>query len=118
MEDVFKTTKVKSLPVNLTTEEIDQFGRENARQVEALMNAEEAKKAAMKEHKEIVEGFKCRVRHLTGCVNSGIEWREIPIYETMDRRSGMVRVYRTDTGDQIDTRKMSDDEKQMRFGDE
>ena len=65
-----------------------------------------------KRMKETLDGLEADRRELTAVVRDKKEMRDVECVATMDPARGLVEVHRTDTGELIETRRMTDEERQ------
>jgi hypothetical protein len=77
---------------------------------------EEAKKQSATDFKERLESVDLEVNTVAREVREG-EWREIPVNQIWDYRSGNVSIMRPDTGEVLSERAMTMQERQLHFGD-
>ena len=115
METITERVKTRLLPCRLTEEEIDLRARLNSNKMQELLNAEQAAKDVAAEWKEKVKGIRANVQDLTTVVNTGVEFRDVEVYERQNHTDGTVEIIRRDTHEVIDTRSMKAHERQHRL---
>ncbi|MDR0843038.1 MAG: hypothetical protein LBP68_06440 [Acidobacteriota bacterium] len=91
-------TDEEVLPVALTQEELRIRGDELAKAVIELDEAEDAKKLADKAMKEDIDNISARANRLSRVIQSGIEHRAVPVYESVNAHLRRVEIIRRDTG--------------------
>ena len=114
MPTLTKTT-IMRLPVTLSKDEIDAFGRQNAREVENLLHATNEKKKSAAHHKDIIERLQAEVERLTAIVNTGQDERDVECEIEYDFRQNMAHITRNDTGEFVESRAMTYDERQLKM---
>lgn len=78
------------------------------------VDAEEQRQQEIKANlKAVLEGKKAKRDELASVVASGAEYRSIDVVLVFDYIEGTVTETRTDTGEQIGRRRMTEDERQM-----
>jgi hypothetical protein len=105
-----KTTR--KLPVQLTDDELQQRSQAlvgNIKQTDAL---KEEKKTATSEFKARIGACNDVTKRLTEIISSGKEERDVECEMTKDYKGGTVTVVRLDTGEVVETRPMTADERQ------
>lgn len=107
-----------SLPCRLTDEERLDFADALAEADQAVENAENAKKAAMKNHNYEVQLAQTRRSKLASIVASKTEYREVTVEEKWDYQNDKFTRTRTDTGEVIVSRRLNDDERQTQLLDD
>lgn len=113
------TTKVKrvsdSLPCRLTDEERLDFADSLAEANQAVEAAENAKKSAMKQHNYEIQLAQTRRDKLANIVASKTEYRDVTVEERWDWKADKYTRTRTDTGEVVTERRLTDDERQLEF---
>jgi len=103
----------RHLPVKLSREEREV---RSSQLVEAIAD----RNAKEFEAKAIADGFKADLKTLVARVDvlhhvlkTNVEYREVEVYEVPRPAAGMVDIHRVDTGDLVDTREMTETERQV-----
>jgi hypothetical protein len=107
---------IKTLPVKLTPDEERSKGKEAARigRECTTMHLEMAQlKIAMKQKKEALADKARAIVDLHHEINTGQEYREVQCREELDHTHLVVHTIRLDTGEVIETRAMTLDERQV-----
>lgn len=104
---------VESLPVTLTDEERLQFADALAEANQAVEVAERNKKSAMQQHQSEIRLAEARRERLAGIVASKAEYRDVTVEERWDYNNDKYTRTRTDTGEVIFERRLTDQEKQV-----
>lgn len=102
--------KTMDLECELTPLEIDQAGKQLSRRINeklALMGQHKEQKAEMKRKEEALEN---EIKRLAKAHDTGKEMRPVFIREEPDLSRAVIEVFRTDTGELVTTRPMSQDE--------
>ena len=105
-----KTTK--KLPVMLTEDEMRERGEALAESVETTAALTEEKKANDAEINGKIKTSKEITRKLSRIIASKTEDREVECEITKDFERGVVTLHRCDTGEVVETRPMTPDERQ------
>ncbi len=116
-----KTTKeTRLLQVPLTQEEQLAAGKKLAEAVRTLTNVQAQAKSAASQFKAKIDEQQAKINGLQCLISDGYELRTVPCLNVMDYTDVVVRVTRTDTGEVIEERKLTEDERQstMPFDDE
>lgn len=108
-------TKTRNLPVELTGAEIRAKGEELARTVNEQSQIEDEKKKANADFTTRLKTTSNFIFHLSNIVESGKEFREVVVTEEFFYRENVARVYRSDTGELVDTRSLTKEELQRGF---
>ena len=104
--------EIRRLPVKLTENELLIKGQELADLERQLSEVEDEKREVSKEFSGRIEGMKNRISETANTINSKQEIRDVEVAVSMDYKSLTVRVVRTDTGEIVSERLMSDKERQ------
>ncbi|MDX1934774.1 MAG: hypothetical protein SFU56_19425 [Capsulimonadales bacterium] len=107
--------RTQNLPCKLTEDEVARAARESAQAVKERLNVEGEKKEANAEFKQRLEFYSNVVNKKSDMVRTGIEWRDVEVEYRFNYELGTVRVIRTDTGECIEDRPMSPNERQMKM---
>jgi hypothetical protein len=96
-----------------TKDEIDEIAAELAQRTSELETAEDEKKAIMSDLKGRIDSLTATVRQAATKINNGYEMRNVKCEIVKDFKSGQIKHVRTDTGDIVRTKKMTDNDRQM-----
>ena len=118
-EDLCRTVKTyvvtENLKIELTPEEILAASREMARAIDELHDMEQQRKAAVELYKAKIAQANATVQINSVLVRNGYEFRKTEVRRTLDYDQGTVTSCRLDTGEIIEARPMTPDEKQLTF---
>lgn len=106
------------LPVSLTDEERLEFADRLAEANQAVENAEANRRSSMQMHSSEIKIAQARREKLNGIVASKTEYRDVVVEERWDYDNDRYTRTRTDTGQIISERRLSDKEKQLDLLDE
>jgi hypothetical protein len=96
------------LRVQFTDPEINAIAKKLAEANADLIRAEEDKKAVTTQLKAKCEGIAARVGELSGKINSGFEYRNVPVVTSFDDpKKGMKSTVRMDTGEVVECEAMT-----------
>lgn len=109
-------TITRNLKCVLTESELLVYGKEMAEQEKKAEEIEDEKAAVTKALGEQVKYHSQMARSKAKLINDGFEFREVACDQTFDYPRGLVTVTRKDTGDVIEERAMTADERQVGFG--
>ena len=110
--EAFKTL----LKCALTEKEMLAYAKEMAEISGEITAIEEDMKAVAQEFKSRLAGKSARFSAIGQRVQNGAEFREIDCVREFDYSAGLVTEIRRDTCDKLNTRAMTDDEKQGELG--
>jgi hypothetical protein len=102
-----------NLKVQLTVEEVAERADRAAAKIAERDQKEEEQKAANKHAKSVIESIDAEIRLLSNEVRSRASWRETLCERRWDYKAGTVTEVRTDTDEEISSRRMTDSERQM-----
>ncbi|MCK5236445.1 MAG: hypothetical protein KAR06_05600 [Deltaproteobacteria bacterium] len=105
----------KVLPVKLTQEEVLHYSKELAKETQDLEEIEKRKKDVMADFGSQILKHKSEVGVLSRKISTGEEYRDIECEWNFDWKDGRKRLYRTDTGELLQTDKISDYERQQKL---
>jgi len=112
-----KTAKVRrtpeSMPCKITDKERLEFADALAEASHAVDNAEAAKATALKQFTYEINLAKTRRDKLANIVASRTEYRDVVVEERWDYGTDKYTRTRTDTGEVVFERRLSDDERQL-----
>jgi hypothetical protein len=107
------------LPVKLTEEEIKVKGEELAKSIDDHTNLEKEKKSVLSDFTKRLKESSEFVRRTAKIVETGTEFRDVPVRKDFDPKKNICRIFREDTGDLVEARSMTAEEYQKElFGDE
>ena len=114
-DDLTTENKERWLPVKLTNYEL----LDKARSMSNLYNERDAlelqKSAAAKEFGEKIKNIEGEIAKLAQCVSSGFEHRSVTCEERLNFAIGEFRVTRLDTGEVLDARALTPNERQKKL---
>jgi hypothetical protein len=118
-ERVKRVTFQRQLSCALSRDQLLNKGSEQAAMLSQRDGIEAALKAAQKAGKAQIDEVEAAMRRVAGEIRDRAELRLVGCVRAHDWERGTVTEYRDDTGEEIASRRMSDDEKQreMDFGD-
>lgn len=102
--------KTQNLPVKLTQEEIKERGKQLAKTLAEKQVQEAERKHANDVFKGKISALESRAEDLARVVNNGIEYREVEVFEEPNLSDGVMRIYRRDTGELVDTKTLNQEE--------
>ena len=103
----------RNLPVKLTREERELRSSQLQETLDARDLKDSERKAAAEGYKRELEAFDTRATILRIALRTGVEYREVEVEERPRPAAGMVDIYRVDTGELVDTREMTETERQV-----
>jgi hypothetical protein len=106
------TMITRKLPVKLTREEIHHRGKRLAVLEAEITDLEFEKKEAAGNFKSLIEGRKTEVGRRTREINEEQEYRQVEIIEQKDWDTREVLTIRKDTGEVVEARPMTPEERQ------
>lgn len=109
-------TITRNLKCELTEGELLAYGKEMAEEEKKVEEAEEEKATVTKALGERIKYHSQMARNKAKLINNGYEYREVACDQTFDYPRGLVTITRKDTGDVIEERAMTADERQVGFG--
>lgn len=112
MSEISDRQVTRELPVKLTESEMADVARAMGRADEERRVMESHAKVENDRWKDRIKGLDARISDLASKAHLGMEARPVKCLETYDYRLGEVRVVRTDTGEALETRPMTSDERQ------
>lgn len=105
----------RTLPVQLTADEVDQRAREHAGVFDIYASIESSKKIANAQFGAQLKALRLQLDHLSDVVKTQMEDREVECYEQSDYRSCRVVLIRADTHQEVSSRRMTVEEMQERL---
>lgn len=106
------------LPVQLPEEEIKIKGEELAKAVDSHTKLEEEKKNITADYGKRLKESSSEIRKLAKVVETGKEYRDVPVKHEYFPGQNLCKVYREDTGELVEARSMTAEEYQLEFFDE
>ena len=103
----------RELPTKLSQEELVAKGRELAATLDELRAEEDAQSVIRQEAKARATEISGRVDALRGLVLAQEERRTVTVEDWAHHDEGVVRSIRLDTGEEVHSRAMTDEERQM-----
>ncbi len=116
-DKVISRMVTKALPVNLTEAEVLQYGRDVARAVSDKVRIEAEFDSVKADYKGKIAEQEAIVSKLSPRIHSGKETRDVECREVKNWTRMTVTITRTDTCEEIESRPMREDEKQMEIAD-
>lgn len=114
-----KTEVIKdTLPVKLTDEERMARADALANSLNGIGEAKARKKRIVKDLDRDIAMVEEEANELRDAVATGREYREVIVHRVMDWEKATVTEHRTDTGEVLRSRGMTDEEKQMNLLDD
>lgn len=111
-DDVKREKFSANCKVILTTEEIAERADKAAHALKERDEKELDMKAAAKHAKSIIDDLENRVRHLSNEVRTGATYKDVACERIYNYTTGMYSEVRTDTGETLMERKLTEAEKQ------
>lgn len=108
-------TETRSLPCRLTDEEKLHYGQSAAKLHNDINEKEMAVLVYALSAKGEIEEMESEESRQLRCIATGTEWRDVEVDVIYDYATGYVRYIRTDTGEEVDLRPMTQKEQQRRF---
>lgn len=106
-------TITRSLPCRLTDDELMKAGSDLATVVEDITNEESRQTDQKTQMKAKLTELDARRSQLAIKVRRREEFREVEVEIDFDYQRGMITEIRTDTGEQLNIRRMTDSERQQ-----
>ena len=100
----------------LTGDETVERSKEMAQLMSEIGNIETDLKAVVQEFKSRIAGKEARLGTLARNVQNGFEFRTVPCTRHFDYALGRVEEFRSDTGERVSHRAMTDEERQQDLG--
>lgn len=105
--------KTRNLAVKLTREEREIRASQLVEEITARNTLELEAKSSAKTYKNKLDDQDTKVRDLHRVLRTNTEYRDVEVYEIPRPGAGMVDIYRTDTNKVVDTREMTETERQV-----
>lgn len=104
---------IRHLPVRLTEAELFAFG-DRLGHIQGNVEKEEQDQADAKNAMKARLGeMKSELVHVAKCIREKEEERPVECHEEPDNASGVVRLHRNDTGEVVEARPMTENERNM-----
>lgn len=103
--------KTMSLPVRLTREERELRASQLTETISKHDQVDGERKAAATGYKAQIDRLNEEIRRLAAAVRSGVEHRDVEI-EERSTSDFMINIYRIDSNELVDTRSMTDSERE------
>lgn len=110
-----KEVIVQTLPCVLTREELEDRSRRLAAAVQSQAELEKEKKAINDQLKARETAFDAEITNMSGQITSGKEYRQVECSWEFDWKAGVKTFTRTDTGEKLNTQRITEDERQARI---
>ncbi|RJO61081.1 MAG: hypothetical protein C4542_07285 [Dehalococcoidia bacterium] len=110
---MLQPNETRELKCVLTDEEMKNYSMALARKQQDLAQAELEKKAAASYHKERMERLTSEINTVSRNVVNGYEFRQVECYWDYLWNDGVKRLYRTDTGEMVDSKPINEYERQQ-----
>lgn len=112
---VWKRVEARRLLCTLTPQELQRAGARLADTCEDYTNEEASQKDIKSQLKAKLEGLQARRNELATVVRRKADYKDVPVEIWYDYQRVIVEELRTDTGEMLLTRTMTDAERQMRM---
>lgn len=117
--DSEKTVVIKDvLPVKLTAEERMQCADALANALQGIADAKAKKRRIVKDLDREIAEVEQEAIELRDAVATGREYREVIVHRVYDYEKATVTEHRTDTGEVLRSRAMTDEERQQKLLDD
>ncbi len=118
MTEMRKETSTTFLNCTLNDDEKQKYAMEMADHIVEVARLDEELSFLKKHYKEYADPLEDRIQELAARVSTGVEERNVETEIQYDYDAAKVRVMRTDTWEEISSRKMTKQEKQLPLTDE
>lgn len=108
-----RRTEKRNLSCTLTDEELIERGEKLATLTQKIEQTEDAQASEKKQMKEALDGLYDAQRAIATVVKTRAEYRDVDVEIVLDYDVLQVREVRTDTGELVKARAMTDAERQM-----
>jgi hypothetical protein len=106
---------VRTLPVKLTREELEQRAKDLAKHTRDKAEAELQKKDVVAQITSTIKSCEAQLDKLAQAINTGVEYREVKCSWDYDYERGVKWLSRDDTGAEVERQTISESEKQLRL---
>jgi hypothetical protein len=103
----------RHLRVILTKVQVEEYADRAAHLLSEMDDREESLKVAAKQAKAEIESLAARMRELSGYVRDKAKYQDVECERVFDYARGTVTETRSDTGEQLSERAMTDAERQL-----
>lgn len=103
----------RQLEAQLTESEVVELSREHCRVLSEIGSLQMRKRAMDKEFNAQIDEASDKAVGMQRTIVTGTELREVDVHEVLDYRTGLVTVIRRDTGEVIESREMTAEERQL-----
>jgi len=117
-DHIRKRVETRRLLCTLAPEELQRAGARLAEVCEDISNEETSQKKVKSQLKAKLEGLKEKREDLATTVRRRADYKDVPVEVWFDYRTATVEEVRTDTGEVLATRAMSDGERQTKLFDD
>ncbi len=107
--------ETRTLPVDLTEEEFIAKSKELSKKNKELESLDEEKKKAAAEFSSQIKSVTSEIKHLAQIVETSTEYRAVEVKKDEDIERFVVNYYRRDTGEFVESRPMTYDERQVQL---
>ena len=108
----------KHLKYEFEPEELQELGQNLASKHDELSQFEDALKTIKAEYKEKITRVESEISSIVRKVNVKSEYRDIDCFQQWDYDLAIYRVVRKDSGEVVEERALTDEERQMELSDE
>lgn len=112
---VKRSTRMEDIRCDLEESEIAERGSALAKLHRKIELLEEEKKGQSQHYSQLIKEASLELKKASDAVNNRYEYRSIPVETIHDYNAGTVTRYRKDTGDELDHRKMTNAEAQIKI---
>ncbi len=102
-----------TLPCSLTEAELAERGQALAKLVPEIEEKEEEKKASAKVFKDQIDAMTEKSLKLSNAISTRSEERPVECHKQYDLRKATWKIVRLDTGEMVESGKMTDEERTM-----
>ena len=113
---IVETKTTRHLRCKLTDEERLNYGQQQADALQARDQAEDEIAEIKGTYKAKILAKDAEIKVLSAALLSGHEFRDVTCTATHDYTGGIVTTIRLDTGEAVESREMTEDERQMGLG--
>jgi len=110
-------TEYRSMQVEITETERSERGKALAREVDSYAEVESTMKLEAAKYREELKAKRAKIDLLAKVVDTGRETREVPCHWRVRQTRGIAELVRADTGETVDTRPLSSEERQAELFD-
>lgn len=103
----------RTLKCLLTEDESREMGGELAQRYSEITDLEDQKKAVTSDFKSRIDAASAEASRIARMISNGYEFREVECEVVQDYEMGEVLIVRLDTGETIERRRMTPEERQV-----